>query len=305
MKESFEVKKPSIIESVENQVALARKLEAVYENRPEIDSFVGCMKGTRFENEYTDEAIKRDKEYVEKTRKSIDESNSSFGRENLDSIERGFQLSEMMQAMVVDRMNNNWFADCKAIMTTDYDDLSVGIDAVMKHEKGTYLGASFDFTVTSQEKRVYEKLKTVWNKTVKDGKIPTVKYFRDPDTKEQKSLLVPKFIIGATKKDVEDLAGAYLSDDTETLQNHPFKYVMLLQIEEQLQTALDYYELKNNEGSLRFAKQQYENIQKTIRSIKKEVHLDEQMKNLDLYEYSKTSIALEMMRRFRMMRDRE
>ena len=172
----------------------------------------------------------------------------------------------------------------------------------MKHEKGTYLGASFDFTVTNKEMRVYDKLDKEWTKNVADGKIPTVKYFEDPDTKEKKRLLVPKFIIGASKMDVEELAQAYLKDDTETLENHPFKYVMLLQIEEQLQTVLDYYETSPDNKSFEFAKTQYERIQVLLRGMKNEVHLDENMKNIDLYERSKKSIALDMMRRFRITR---
>ena len=293
---------PSILESLPNQLLLARKLENVYSNRPDLHSFVGAMAGTKFENEYTPVSIEKDELYVNKIRTRIDTENSSEGREHLDRMEGGFQLSEIMQAMVVDRMNKHWFKDFKAVMTSDYDDLHVGIDAVMKHERETYLGASFDFTVTNQEMRVYDKLDKEWTKNVADGKIPTVKYFEDPDTKEKKRLLVPKFIIGASKMDVEELAHAYLKDDIETLENHPFKYVMLLQIEEQLQTVLDYYETAHDNKSFEFAKTQYERIQTLLRGMKNEVHLDENMKNIDLYERSKKSVALDTMRRFRITR---
>lgn len=296
---------PEFLNNSEKLLALFKKLEDVYKNRPEIDSFVGAMMGTKYENEYSQESINKDKTYVEKTRKEIDQENSSFGKQNLDKLESGFQLSEILQAMIVDRLNKNWFKEIKATMTSDYDDLG-GIDAVMKHENGGYLGVSFDFTVTSKEKIIYEKLNREWENYTEKGKVRTVKYFEDPDTKEKGRLLVPKFIIGASKRDVEELSNAYLDNNKELLENYPFKYVILLQMEEQLQTALDYYEINSNNKSLEFSKKQYDRIQTIIRKMKNEIHIDENIhKNIDLYEYTKQNISLDMMRRFRIMRERD
>ena len=295
-------KEPSILDSLENQVALFHKLGAVYANRPEMSSFVGSMQGTRFENHYTAEQVLKDQEYVKDRRSKIENQNSSEGKEHLDRLEGGFQLSEILQAMIVDRMNKNWFTGCTSIMTSDYDDLAVGIDAIMKHERGGILGTSFDFTVSNKDMIIYKKLEKEWDDHIKDGKVVTVKYFQDPDTKEKKSLIVPRFIVSASKKDVEELATAYLNDDTETLQNHPFKYVMLLQLEEQLQTVLDYYAV-NDAPELAFAKMQYERIQTLLRFLKQEIHIDDKMhEGVDLYEYTKENIGLNMMRRFHVMR---
>ena len=100
-------KEPSILDSLENQVALFHKLGAVYANRPEMSSFVGSMQGTRFENHYTAEQVLKDQEYVKDRRSKIENQNSSEGKEHLDRLEGGFQLSEILQAMIVDRMNKN------------------------------------------------------------------------------------------------------------------------------------------------------------------------------------------------------
>lgn len=304
IKKSPEGSSEGILFSQENQLDLARRLKSVYDNRPVIKSFIGAMAGTKYEKGYTTEALEKDEKYVRDTQARIYEDNSSSGRANLDYIETSFQLSEIMQAMIVDRMNNNWFKDCETIMTSEYDDLSVGIDAVMKHKRGGYLGASFDFTVTNKDKKIYDKLNDEWGRNVSKGKVQTVKYFEDAGNGQRGRLLVPKFVIGASKQDVEELAQAYLADDQETLDNHPFKYLMLIQMEEQLQTALDYYETDGENTSFDFAKTQYNRIQGLLRSMKNEIHLDEKMKDVDLYEYTKRSIALDMMRRFRVMRDR-
>lgn len=293
---------PGILDSLENQLLLARKLETVYTHRPDMDSFVGMGVGTKFEQEYTQEKIQSDKEYVKDTRSKIDEKNSAFGRVALDNKEGGFQLSEIMQAMIVDRLNNNWFKSLKSTMTSDYDDLKVGIDAVMKHKEGGVLGASLDFTVTNQDKIIYAKLQREWD-NIKQGKVTTIKYFQDPDTGEKGKLLVPKFIIGASKKDVESLAKAYIENDEHILNNHPFKYVMLSQIEKQLQTIFDYYEINKDDPKLQFAQRQYRAIESLLRVLKQEIHMDEEIKNVDLYEYSKQSVSLDMMERFRIMKD--
>jgi len=304
--EKFEFKKEEgILDSLDKQLLLARKLENVYQNRPDIGSFVGAMPGTKYENNYSEESVNKDKEYVKQKRIDIEKTNIIDTRDNLDRVEGGFQLSEILQAMVVDRLNKKWFKDCEAIMTSDYDDLKVGVDAVMKHKTGGYLGVAFDFTVTNKEENIKKKLQKEWD-SVKEGEVRTIKYFEDPDTKQKGSLLVPKFIVGASKKDVEELANAYLNNNNELLDNHPLKYVILLQIEEQLQTVLDYYEVNKENPKFQFAKKQYEKIESLIRNMKNEIHTNEEMhKNVDLYEYTKTNIALDTMRRFRVMRESE
>lgn len=289
----------SILDDMGKLIALSNKLESVYEHRPNIDNFIGAMAGTKHEKEYTREAVEADKKYEKETRDKIDLSNSTYGSNTQNRIEGGFQLSEMLQAMVVDCTNKYWFKDCKSIMTSDYDDLKVGIDAVMQHKKGGYLGFAFDFTISNQDKIIYNKLENGWQKNIKDGKVPVLKYFEDPKTNQKGSLLVPKFIIGASKKDVETFADAYLNNNAEVLKNHPFQYLMLLQIEEQLQTVLDYYETHEKDERLEFAKLQYKKIETILRNMKSEIHADEEMQSMKLYEYTKSSIALETMRKFR------
>lgn len=297
-------KKVSILDNLENQLKLTRILGNVYENRPDMKKFIGAMKGTSYESEYTKESISKDEEYVERTRSAIEKDNSSLGEARFNYLEGGFQLSEMLQAMIVDRMNNNWYKDCKSIMTSDFDDLNpeTNIDGLLKHNKNGYMGMSFDFTVSSQDKIIDKKLADEWA-NIKKGKIPVVKYFEDPDTKEKKNLLVPKFIIGASKTDLEELATAYLNNDKETLDNHPLKYLILLQIEEQLQTILDFYEVNSYGETLKSARLQYERIEKILRIMKNEIHLDTNM-NVDLHEYSKKSVALDRIRNFRINRNK-
>jgi hypothetical protein len=285
----------------ENQVKLARKLSSVYIKRPELKGFVGMMADDpRFASSYTKEAVEKDEQYVENVRKSIEEKNSSRGRDELDRLENGFALSEMLQAMVVDRINDNWLKEFKAIMTSDYDDLHVGADAVLKHKTGQYLSASFDFTVTNQEKLIEQKLAKVWEYNVEGGSVPTIKYFQDPDTGVKGRILAPKFIIGASKKDVEDLAQSYLDDKIENLNNHKFQYMIIEQMYEQVVSVLDYFEKHHDDPKLRFAHSQYEKIYIIVQRIRDGFNREDKIQNDEFREYSNKSIALETMKRFQM-----
>ena len=287
-----------ILSNQEKLLALAGILRRVYEKRPDPEKFVGAMSDNpKFAGEYTPQAIEADERYVEETREEIEKKNSAQGRNDLDRREGGFALSEMMQAIIVDRINNGWFEDLKAVMTTDYDDLKYGVDAVVKHKQGGYLGMAFDFTVANQENIIYEKLKKEWSFNVSKGKIPTIKYFEDPDTGKKGKLLVPKFIIGGSKKDVEEIAEAYLGGDSEALTKHPLKLAMIDQIEVQLNYIISYYEDSDDEKEFEFAKKRYEQILEIIKSLKASMSLSQEEK-LTYHEYSKNSVALQTMKRF-------
>lgn len=302
---TFPKREESILDKPENQIALARKLGNVYMKRPEIKEFIGAMAtDERFANGYTKEAIEKDELYVNTKRKEIEEQNSSKGRGELNRIENGFALSEMLQAMVVDRINTNWLHEFKAIMTSDYDDLHVGADAVLKHKTGQYLSASFDFTVTNQEKLIEQKLAKVWEYNVKGGSVPTIKYFQDPDTGAKGKILAPKFIIGASRSDVEDLAQSYLDGTTENLDTHKFQYMIIEQMYEQIVSVLDYFEKHKKDSEeykkLSFAHSQYEKIYTIVQRIRDGFNREGKIQNIDFYEYAKKSTALETMRRFTM-----
>ena len=108
-------KESSFLDKMENQLILARKLQNVYEHRPDPKNFIGAMADTKFASEYTKETIKENEKYVTETRHKIEEQNRSSGLENFQKQEGGFALSEMLQAMVVDQLNKKWLEEFKAI----------------------------------------------------------------------------------------------------------------------------------------------------------------------------------------------
>lgn len=303
MFEKIKAKEPGFVEKIENQLILARKLQNVYEHRPDPKNFIGAMLETKFAEEYSEESIKKDEQYIIDTRKKIEENDRSNGLEDFQRKEGGFALSEMLQAMVVDRLNKDWLNEFKAIMTSDFDDLKVGADAVLKHKTGQYLSASFDFTIASQEKNIYNKLSNVWERNVESGSIPTIKYFEDPDTHTKGKILAPKFIIGASKKDVEDMAKCYIENRESDLSDHKFQYMIIEQMYEQLVSVRNYLDHHQDNERLNFARKQYGNIYDTVQRIRDKFQREGKINNVDFYEYSKESRALATMRSFKIAKE--
>ncbi len=285
-----------VLDNLEKQVDLAKRLKEVYDHRPDPTNFVGAMRGTKAEQEYTQEKINEDIEYVKNRKNLIDKQNNERG--NISIIEGGFALSEMMQAMIIDRINNGMFPKFKAVMTSERDDLRVGIDAVLKRDEGKYLGAAFDFTVASNVNIIGNKLEKEWEDHVVRHEIPVVKYFEDPDTGERKSLMTPRFIIGGSKREIELFASMYLEGKEEELNNHPFKYLMIKQIDEQLKSALKFFEEQKDDKSYDFIKNQYKKIQIFIEELKEEVSYSNFANTKEFYDYKKSSVAYNTMREF-------
>ncbi len=299
-KETISVKYPGegMLNSLDTQIALVKKLEGVYKNRPNPEEFIGAMKGTNSEGEYTKEKIQEDIDYVKDIKEKIEKSNKEKGLEVLALLEGGFSLGEMMQAMIVDRINKGMFPHFKAIISSERDDLKVGIDAVLKRKEYGYLGASFDFTISSNKTTIQDKLEKNWKYNIEKHQIPTVKYFKDPDTKEMRPLMVPKFIIGGSKKDIEVFAQSYLDNKEEELNNHPFKYMMVKQINDQLKAALKFFEEKKDDRNFDFIARKYKEIKVFIEELKKDIGFEKFSNSKEFFEQKKNSVAYQSMKDF-------
>lgn len=290
-------KAESPLKNPDNMITLFLRLQNVYKQRPDMTEFEGIMTDTKFAEEYTSEKIEKDGKYVEEKREQIETQNSSKGREQLNTFEENFAFAEAAQAMITDRMNV-WLPGFKTIMTSDYDDLKVGIDMVMKDKDGGYFGTAFDATVSSNDERINEKIQKNWDNNVSRGSLPVVKYFKDPDTEKLGRITVPKFIIGASANDVNEMATAYLSGTEDTLDNHPFRKLFLEQISTQIEGVLDFYEDKKNDSRYSFAYRQYIRVEKMIKEALKELNESKIIDRLEYHEYAKNNLTMTLINDF-------
>lgn len=298
MEKQFSIKQPGVLDSIEKQLTLARKLEDVYNHRPNPIDFIGAMAGTNSASLYTKEKIEEDLLYVETRKKQFEEQQKAKGAEVLTLLENGFSLSEMMQAMIVDMINKGMLPNFKAMMTSERDDIGVGVDAVLKRKEGGYMGAAFDFTISGNETVIADKLEKNWNENIVKHKIPVVKYFQDPDTNKKSSLLIPKFIIGGTKSDIEVFAKAYLEGKENDLINHPFKFLMVKQIDEQLKAELSFFLTQKDNPEFDFISKIYKKTEIFIENLKEEIKYNEYIKTKEFFDYKKESKAYHAMKEF-------
>ncbi len=292
-------KEVSPLKNQENLMTLFLRLQNVYSKRPDITNFEGAMADTKFADGYTSERIKADNQWVLDTRAKIEEHNREKGQELYSHFEENFAFAEAGQAMIVDRINN-WMPDFKTIMTSDYDDLKAGIDFLTTDENGGYFGTAFDVTVSSNKDKITDKLTKNWDNNIAKGSIPVVKYAEDPETGKKGRLLTPKFILGASADDINEMAKAYLAGDEKSLDTHPFRKLILEQIRTQYNDALDYYENDENKDDARFnmARRQYARVKSMIDGAEKKLDESLVIDRLAYHEYSKNSLTLGLINDF-------
>jgi hypothetical protein len=158
----------------------------------------------------------------------------------------------------------------------------------MQYKKKAYFGASFDMTISKESKVVEEKIQKNWDRYVLQGKFPQVKYFEDPENPNDRGpRVMPKFIIGGSLEDLEQLTDAYLQNNKASLNAHPLKYAVIAQIDAQLQKILSFYNDPKNLFNVKFsyAREQYLNFQTFFNDIKKSIQYDAAMQSQELKEY--------------------
>lgn len=291
------VREEQVLRNEDNVIKLYLRLQNVYARRPNLPDFKGVMADTKYADIYSPQSIAEDEAYIVRTRKRIEETNSSKGQQKLDELDNNFIFGEAGQAMMADLLNT-WLPDFQTIMTADFDDLKVGIDLVAKHKDGGYFGTAFDTAVSSKEDYIIKKLTRNWDENIAKGSLPVVKYFIDSDTKEKGRILVPKFIIGASATDVNEMAKAYLTGTEAKLDAHPFRKLFLDQVDVQVDSVLDFYEASQDDERFKFAYRQHLRVKQMVSDARQELSESKIIDPLAYHEYAKESLALKAMHEF-------
>lgn len=82
-------------------------------------------------------------------------------------------------------------------MTSEYDDMTSGIDLVVSfydEDKNRFVHLGIDATTTTDRSTIDKKFAKNFE-LFKEGKVPTVKYFEDPDGKKRR-IFLPRVILG-------------------------------------------------------------------------------------------------------------
>lgn len=165
------------------------------------------------------------------------------------------QVSSLFETIIAEQIyENEWFgSDCTTCLASRFDDVENGIDIInvfqAENDTPEYLGLGADITFASENDTLKRKLENL-KELIKSGSLAFVKYFRDPDTGEHKSIYVPKVIIGASLPQTEKLIKLWGSKDenrNKKLASHIISYKIILEIIAQLEYFYKYsIELSQN-----------------------------------------------------------
>ncbi|MBP6911716.1 MAG: hypothetical protein KBB88_00755 [Candidatus Pacebacteria bacterium] len=278
----------NIFEEPEKVFLLKKMLSSVYAHRPNPQDFVGAMQGTPFEKKYSKNAIARDIKRREINQTMMDMDSGQFGKSFKEKNESNFLHGEMLQLIIIDRMNAGWIPDMKAIMTCDVDDHSAGIDAAVQYKKTAYFGMSFDMTISENKEFVEKKIQKNWDFYISKGFIPYIKYYQDPEDPSIKGMRsMPKFIIGGSREDLERLSNAYVTDRLDSIEHDPLLYTIIAQIEIQLQKILTFYELHDHapQGTIHSSYLEYSRFARFFEKIKASIDFDNQKNNTTIQKH--------------------
>lgn len=155
----------------------------------------------------------------------------------------------MYEGVLIDQIENNaWLGDgWEVYPTSEYDDYKNGIDAVMvkspEEADNQYLGLSFDVTFTSNTKVLEKKLHSI-KEVIRNGKLPSIKYFKGGDDQPlHQSLPLPKVVLGSRYASAEKVIRTWMGSDKDRnkkLANDPMQVKLLLETLYQLRYFYEY-----------------------------------------------------------------
>ncbi len=211
-------KDPIFLESIK------RKKEIIFMNRPSEDDFIDI---------YGEEEVKKNKKEISRIIKSWENSTE----DELNAKE----VSDAYEAMIADQIGRSeWFGkDCKSYPVSIYDDIKNGIDIVTifnKEHNFHYLGLGADVCFSSKKDELEEKLESI-KQCIRSGSMPTLKYFKNPETGEKKKIFLPKVIIGSRFSSAEKLLriwGGKNEIRDKELKENPIQSKLILETISQL-----------------------------------------------------------------------
>lgn len=214
--------------------------------RLEIKDFIGKRDG---DSRYSKEAIRQDERRLEETKGEIEQTERE-GREKNDVMEQVFvHLAEP----------NNWLGnDMIIFQTTEFDDITKGVDAVaiptMFEEERFGLG--IDTSVSQIQATIERKIRINFAKmkAAKDRNPIQIKYFQSEDEEYHGPLQVIPVVIGIGRSSLKNLLEQYkqiktlqdkvrehpnlrpsLRTKIQEMENNPIQILLLEEIRVQLQ----------------------------------------------------------------------
>ncbi|MFA5870477.1 MAG: hypothetical protein WC842_01120 [Candidatus Paceibacterota bacterium] len=184
----------------------------------------------KFESFFGSENIHADKAYVANRKEK-------FEKNKID--EYGSNCATILEAITHMRFKKgDWIDGLQAIKTNEFDDIAHGIDEVLRvinPETKEEMTLAIDILSVGGgplNEGIEKKMERIHNDIVSDH-LPEVKYFLDEETGKVGIKDIPRIIIAADVKTVQELNELWMEKNMEKLAKHPLRIQILEKFIEQ------------------------------------------------------------------------
>lgn len=214
-------------------------IDKAYDRAKEILS--GGIQLQDFSDIYKD--VENDQKYVETMEKLFSETLEKDG----EDLRKIYKLSAILEAIVLEEGElSNWFGEnATTIIPSRFDDIRNGIDCIVEFEEGdtsaSHLALAVDVVSGAEIQRKMNRIKN----DIEEGHLSEIKYFSsDRLGIKGKKINIPKVVIGADRKHVQDLVELWLNNRNKELAEHHMQIQILKEIKLQLDAFAKYAERK-------------------------------------------------------------
>src|SRR4030042_2163395 len=170
------------------------------------------------------ESVEKDLEYVEEKEKKFMTSDKARDRK----LEK---FAIILEAIIYEQIEENYWLgeDAYTVKTARYDDIYNRVDEWVEFRlkdisKTSHLALGFDVTFGS---RLDDKIKKIKD-DIAEGKLSTIKYFKSDSLKfKGEKRNIPKVVIGADIRMLEEVADSWMKGENKKLVNTPLKYLIM------------------------------------------------------------------------------
>lgn len=179
-------------------------------------------------------------EMVERDKQKAAELESKFERRATPEEKKQKQMATVLEAMFHDQSRNNeWLGKgVSTIRPGEYDDFINGVDSIVEYKgdgRSAFLAMAIDATYSSYTGAKFNRIRS----ELIEGKLGEVKYFKTDNFKGMLSG-IPKVVVGASSKTLEEVMALWVRGDNEALRNHPIQTLILEQMVLQLEAFQEF-----------------------------------------------------------------
>lgn len=193
---------------------------------------------------YTPEMIARDQAYVARMKEEFAKDALLPGPNGLRQGEVR-NLAEILEYQIIKGMNiGNWIPFCKAIKTSEYDDIKNGMDLLIEFSRGdqiNHFGIGVDVSFSHHLQKKFQRIKDEIDRYDGDKhRLGVVKYAKTPTSRGEMHSL-PRVVAALDLGIMKDLSRT----KNNALNGHMAQHALMVEMTRQLETFTEYAESAN------------------------------------------------------------